>query len=144
MITPSLRLITPSYRRDLEQCRNMCASVDRFAPDFEHMLIVPSRDLPLFKPLGSSKRTIVAVEDILRSKRLWRKRERWRVGSVRTTGWVTQQIVKIEAARRTGGIAVFVDSDVTLIRPLTRDHYIKNGRLRFYCDRSGSVFDIEN
>ena len=143
IVTPTLKLFTPTYRRDIEQCRAMCDSVDRFAPDLDHMLLVPSRDLDLFRPFVSSKREVVVVEEILRAKRLRGERERWKCGSVRTSGWVMQQITKIEAARRTGGVAIFIDSDVVLIRSLTRDHVIQDGRVRLYRDATGEAFRLE-
>ena len=61
-----LSLVTCSYRPDLARCENLCASVDRHVGrEHHHTLVVPYRDLPLFRRLQSHRRSVVAVQDIL-------------------------------------------------------------------------------
>ncbi len=55
-----VEIITCSYRPDLERCRRLCESVERFVSrDVFHTLIVPQRDLALFAPFANGRRRTV-------------------------------------------------------------------------------------
>lgn len=141
-------LITCSYSGDLESCRLLCESVDRFAsPQIRHRLYVPKRDFPLFAGFVTDHRTIAAQEDLLppwfRKVPLPRPRVRaWfhlprrnvyltPYGLVR--GWIAQQIMKVSATlKSTSDVVAHIDSDNFFIRPLSPSLFIERGKVRFY------------
>jgi hypothetical protein len=153
MADPALTalLSTCSFRGDFEACRMLCDSVDRFVPpQIEHWLIVPARDVDLFRTLASPRRRILAEDGFLPkgffklpAAPAWLRR---RVGILRRAlyltpfsapvrGWIVQQIIKIAATERaTADIVVHVDSDNAFIRPLTMDHLTRDGKVRLYRD----------
>jgi len=134
---PSIRMVTPSFRGDLERCAALCRSFDDFAdPAFRHQVIVPRRDLKRFRGLAGRRREVLCVEEVLpaRAFRLPARRERfllaWRHAR---KGWLVQQLVKLAAARE-GGVdaVVLADSDIVLVRPLAPGHFLRGGRVRLY------------
>lgn len=145
----AVQLITCSYSGDLEVCRMLCATVDRFAPeDVTHSLYVPRHDLPLFADLATSRRTIGAQEDLL-PKWLWKvplPGPKWRARlrlprrnvyltpfTLPVRGWIAQQMMKIAATLRSeADIVVHVDSDAAFIRPFTASSFMVGDKTRFH------------
>jgi hypothetical protein len=146
--SPSIAFITPSYRNDFDLVCDLCTSLDRFVRfPFEHVIIVPDRDLELFRALEGEGRRVVAQETILDTfgfRRLpfptrlripfrgtVRFREQYYLGGVgRVGGWLIQQIIKLASADLTEApVLVFVDSDAVLVRPLDLDMFRTGGRL---------------
>lgn len=139
-------LITVSYRGDFELACDLCASVDAHVePAIEHVLIVPRRDLSLFKSLAAGRRRLLAQEDLLPP--LWvplplpkrlpfgdrRLRSMWLTPHGLVRGWIMQQIIKLSADRIADReILIFADSDVTFIRSLTKEAAVRDGRVRLY------------
>ena len=131
MKTPDITVVTPSYRNDFELAVDLCRSLDaHFQARFDHVLIVPRRDLALFSRLASDRRRVLAKEDVLRSHG-FRKlptptrvripglfdlkfREQWWCADAgRVSGWVVQQIIKLSAPDFTAApVLLFIDSDV--------------------------------
>jgi hypothetical protein len=142
-------LITCSYRGDLEVCRILCESIDRFAPaNIGHQLFVPAQDMALFADLASPRRTIATQESLL-PRWLWKiplPGPEWRARlhlprrniyvspfSPPVRGWIAQQIMKFAAtAAAPTEIVTHVDSDNAFVRPLTLDHFVRSGRVRLY------------
>ncbi len=115
-------LVTPSYWRDLEQCRLLVESVDRWVPEsVPHYLVVTRADRPLFEPMAGSRRKIIVVEDILPwwLIRLHVKSPIWL--SLRTRpvkNWIVQQIVKFAVpAVVTEDVLYYADSDMFFVKP---------------------------
>ncbi len=133
----SLEIITCSYRPDLARCRRLCESIDRYVPrHIGHVLVVPERDLTLFLPLVSERRTIVAAEDVLprrfiqlpRTEKIWIDRFGWPV-----RGWILQQLIKLSATRATKAeLIMFADSDLQFVREFDVSHVVRDGRLRLH------------
>ena len=144
-------LITCSFSGDLEICRLLCRSIDRFVPEeISHSLYVPARDIPLFAPLTTGRRAILAQEDLL-PRWFWKAplpSPKWRARlrlprrnvyitpvSLPVRGWIAQQIMKISATLQARtDIVAHLDSDNVIIRPLTAAHLIRNGKVRFHAD----------
>jgi hypothetical protein len=148
---PDVNLITCSFRGDLEVCRMLCASVDRFVPaTIPHTLYVPRADIPLFADLASDRRIIRAQEDLLPRwfvklplpSREWRRRLHLPRRNMYVTpysllvrGWIAQQIIKIAAtAEASAEIVTHVDSDSIFIRPLKLEHLTRDGKVRLFRD----------
>ncbi|WP_017653684.1 DUF6492 family protein [Fortiea contorta] len=130
-------IITPSYAPDFERCRLLSWSVNNFiSPHFTHYIIVDARDLPLFRQLKSSNTEIIAVESILPwwIQRLPLVKNGWL--SLKTffiRNWLLQQIVKLAVAQHINkDIFVFVDSDVTFVRPLNFNSFIRQDQTRLF------------
>lgn len=144
---PSIGLLTMSFRGDLELCRLLCETVDAWVPpSFAHILAVPRSDLKLFSPLANARRELVAQEEFLPGwlhklplpSPEWRRRLRLPRRNLYVTsrgrpvrGWIAQQFMKLEAAARAGrDIILHVDSDVAFVRPLAREHLVRDGKVR--------------
>jgi hypothetical protein len=145
---PSMSLVTVSYRGDLELAKELCSSVDAYlASDAEHVLVVPRRDLALFRPLATPQRRVIAVEEVLPRDyhRLpvpyeigagpfrRRIRELWFTPAGVVRGWIIQQIIKLSAPSYTRAeTIVFADSDIVLVAPFPSRMVEEEGRTRFY------------
>ncbi|GAA6201855.1 DUF6492 family protein [Aquicoccus sp. SU-CL01552] len=145
-----LDLLTCSMARDIEIFDVLARSVDRHVdPDIRHTVIVPAGDCAAFEKYASDRRRIVAQESVL-PMRLFALPRRLSALSVLSgalrrplyltprlslvRGWMIQQILKIEFARRSPARAVMhVDSDVFFVRRLSaRDAVDSQGRVRFF------------
>jgi len=132
-----LAIVTKSYGPDLERCRLLCNSIDRFIPEaVNHYLVIDRRDLSLFEPLATSRRKIIVTEEILPkwlfqiplSKRWW-----FSFNSLPVRGWIIQQLVKISVSEYIDSdVYLFVDSDIFFIRPLPLWLFQKNDQVRLF------------
>ena len=131
MMTPEITVVTPSYRNDFELAVDLCRSLDvHFQARFDHVLIVPKRDLALFSRLASAHRRVLTKEDVLRAHGFHKlptptrvripglvdlkfREQWWCAGAGRVSGWVVQQIIKLSAPDFTAApVLLFIDSDV--------------------------------
>ena len=132
-----LALITCSYGPDLKRCKRLCQSVDKFVDSaYEHVLIVPKRDLNKFSALKNDRRRVVSVESIVPDSFIQLPlSNKWWLGAwgVPTRGWVMQQITKLSAGFATNAkTLMFVDSDLQFIRPLDLSLIEQSGRTRLH------------
>lgn len=137
MFRTDLAIVTPSYRPDLERCRTLCASVERFVdPQIEHVLVVPRRDRAAFEPLTNERTRLVTVESILpiAALQLPFQRRWWLTAcSMPVRGWILQQLTKLSAVNAVQTDAImFADSDLVFIRPFTADRVWQDGTLRMH------------
>lgn len=130
-------IVTPSYALDYHRCQLLAWSIEAFAPEeTKHYIIVPNRDLRLFRQIKYRNTEIITVESILPSwvqlpfiKSCW-----FNFKHLVVRGWIIQQIIKLAAAEYlTQQVFVFVDSDVAFIRPFDWNFFIRDGRVRLYC-----------
>ncbi len=133
--TPTLAVITPSYRPDFELCQDLNSSILRFtAPGVEHYIIVPGSDRSLFAAISGERTQIQDVQDYLPSyvvkvprTNIWLNIRR---PGPPIRGWIAQQIIKLAAAAAmTTDVVVLVDSDIVLIRPVSAESFMEDGRL---------------
>ncbi len=132
-LIPSIAFVTPSYTADLERCELLVESLDRFAPDIRHYLLVDGPEIANFKHLESARTVLVPSEEILdrRLRRLpgnsgvWVS---WQTLPVR--GWITQQLRKLACPTVVSEEAIVcLDSDTTFIRPFSTGHILEHGKL---------------
>ena len=153
MASARASLITCSFRGDLEMCGMLCRSIDRFVPaGIEHLLYVPSQDLPLFAAFATPQRQILPQEALL-PRWFWQvplPDPQWRewLGlprrnlyltpcSLPVRGWIAQQIMKISAALNAPTeIVGHIDSDLVFVRPLAFEHFVRRGDVRFFAQPS--------
>ncbi|MEM8551817.1 MAG: DUF6492 family protein [Pseudomonadota bacterium] len=142
-----IALITPSFERDFPLCEALCHSLDKFNEDaLEHILIVPRRDLALFRPLVRPTRRLVADGDVLPR---WVQRVpappvidvpfvgRKRLRTLHVTprlhlirGWILQQVLKCSANTVTDADGfVFLDSDIVFVRPFKTESFVQQDKL---------------
>jgi hypothetical protein len=133
----SYAIVTPSFRTDADRCALLIESVERFvAPHVKHYVVIDRRDLPLFRPLVSSRTELLIVEDIVPGwlirvpgiRRFWL--------SLRTRpvkNWILQQLVKISIpfALRTD-VLLYSDSDVFFIKPFEPRTLERGGNVPLY------------
>ena len=156
----SASLVTCSFSGDFDVCGLLCDSLDRFAPEgVQHLLYVPAHERAMFARFATPQRQILAQEDLLPAWFLkaplpsppWRRRLRLPRRNVYLTpyswpvrGWIAQQIMKLSAALRAPtDIVAHLDSDMTLVRPLTLDHLIPHGKVRFHAEPVGAGLEAQ-
>jgi Family of unknown function (DUF6492) len=129
----SLAFVTPSYGPDLERCRLLVDSLDIFAPDFTHYLIVDAPDVAQFRRLESPRTHVIdsrAVMDpgFVRLP-LWGGMWcNWR--SLPMRGWISQQIRKLAAPAITDAeTLVMIDSDTAFVRPFSPYHVSEGSKI---------------
>ena len=140
-------LVTPSYRNDFQLAVDLCRSVDEFFEgDFEHILIVPQRDMAMFSGLKGPRRRVITQQSVLAAQGftylplptqirippfldLRLRQQVWCCGVGRISGWVTQQLIKLSASSLSDAeLILFLDSDVLLFRPLSAERLRRGGR----------------
>ncbi len=130
-------IITASFAPDFERCALLVRSIQEYiSPASRHYLIVDQRDLPLFRELSGPGVEIMTVESVLPG---WIRRlpgsNRWWL-SLKTPpvrNWILQQSVKLAIGRLIPeDVLVFVDSDVTFIRPCSLNQFVKDGQVRLF------------
>ena len=137
MSAPTFAIITPTFAPDLERCRLLVRSVQKFvSPAVTHYLVVDQRDLPLFRQCAGPRTHLMEVESVLpaRVMRLPFARRWW--FSLKTPpirNWILQQVVKIAMAQHLPEeVMVLVDSDVTFIRAFSLLNLICDDRVRLF------------
>lgn len=135
-------VVTASYGPDLERCRLLCETMDRYFTGYStHYLLVEKRDVELFRQLQGPRRVVVDEREILPA---WLKpysdptsgfrRRIWL--STRTKplrGWHVQQLRRIAIAKAVADEnLVYCDSDVTFVRPFDAGAFGKNGETRLF------------
>jgi hypothetical protein len=149
----TIAILTPSYRPDYQRLVRLHESVLEFTDaSVIHHVIVPRRDLQLFRRLES------------RRLRVWMEAEFLPAGFIATDalaamiqkirflppalrfsainrghpwppvrGWVVQQLLKLSASTKLGVDAVvIIDSDVALLRPMPAELFFRDGTVRLY------------
>jgi hypothetical protein len=133
-----LAIITPTFSRDLPMLELSAESVDRNCPsDIHHYVIVSGREERLFRHLRSTRRSVIAAEDVVsesihlfpmfvRGQQVWLSEWRRLV-----RGWIMQQAIKLSAPKITDAdVFLFLDADSVFIRPFTPDRVVQDGRVR--------------
>lgn len=133
----TIEVLTPSYLPDFELCADLQRSVRRYGgPGVSHTILTPRRDLPRFAELDDSRTRVVDAATMLPRwlrplpRNLWvsPRRPWWPV-----RGWITQQIVKLEAtARSAADLVVVADSDLVFVRPFDHSSFVGSGGPSFY------------
>lgn len=150
---PSLCFLTLSYSRDIQRFELQRRSIRLFAQGIPHLAIVNSEDCGEFADRFRADRDlrVVATRDVLPSSIESRRRRTgpgWRSrGWLRRRvikGWYAQQIAKIFAlAECRYEAAVFLDSDVFVCGPLSRDYFYVNGQLKLFRRRATTAEQLD-
>jgi hypothetical protein len=139
MKSTTYALVTPSYWMDVERCRFLLESVERWVPPWvRHYLIIARRDVPLFKPMLNSRTTLLIVEDII-PRWLFRVpglRHFWVSFRTRPVkNWILQQIVKLSApAAITEDVLLYADSDMFFIAPFDPRSFERDSKVPLFVE----------
>lgn len=124
---------------DVERCRFLLESAERWVPPWvHHYLIIANRDIALFKPMLTSRTTLIVVEDII-PRWLFRVpglRHFW--VSLRTRpvkNWILQQIVKLSApAAIAEDVLLYADSDMFFIAPFDPHSFERDEKVPLFLE----------
>jgi hypothetical protein len=145
----SLAIVTTSHRPDFPSFVRLHASVlEHTDPSTQHIVVVPGLDVPLFESLESSRLTVVSERATLPSRfvpatrlaRIPRLPRGFRIAALNTTrpwppirGWILQQMVKLAVVSELEvDVALIIDSDVLLVRPVKEAAFRSDGVVRLY------------
>lgn len=143
----SYAIATPSYAGDLERCRLLCASIDRFVSGHAmHYLLVENKDVALFKALEGPRRRVIAEAELLPSwlaswpdplslgrRRIWTGLGALRRGVPPLRGWHAQQLRKLALPLHSDeDVVLFADSDMIFLRPYDLRSLAVDGKVRLY------------
>jgi len=146
----TLTIVTPSFANDFRNFARLHDSVRRLTdPSVEHIAIVPEADLELFRSIRSDRLDIRSERWVLPRRfvpttalaRIPKLPRGFRVAAVNARhpfppirGWILQQIVKLALTSELDtDVALLVDSDVLLIRPVEEKHFVgPTGAVRLY------------
>ena len=131
-------VLTVSYGPDFEVCRDLNRSVLAFTDEaVRHHIVVSRRDLARFSVLAGPRTDVDDLSAFLPRSIVRLPLDRYWINLARpfppSRGWIVQQLVKLAfTAQSSADVVLHVDSDVTLIRPVTATTFVKNGIVRFY------------
>ncbi len=143
----SYALATPSYSGDIERCRLLCTSIDRFVSGHAmHYLLVEDRDVPLFRDLEGPRRRILRESQLLPGwlkslpdplslgkRRIWTGIGALARGLPPLRGWHAQQLRKFALAEIAAeDVLLFADSDMLFVRPFDVARLERDGAVRLY------------
>ena len=137
MSVPSLAVLTPSYRPDVELFEDLHRSVLRWTPEqVVHHVVVPRSDLELFRAFEGPRCRLLTEEDTL-PRRFVRTPTAYSINLRRPLppirGWILQQIIKLSAAAAlTEDLVLLVDSDVELVRAVRAERLLQDGQAPLY------------
>lgn len=144
---PSYALATPSYAGDIERCRLLCASVDRFVSgQAVHYLLVEDGDVALFRDLEGPRRRVIPESALLPAwlkprpdplslgkRRVWTGFRALLRGIAPLRGWHAQQLRKLALATVAGeDVIFFCDSDMLFLRPFDMAALAGEAGVRLY------------
>jgi Family of unknown function (DUF6492) len=143
--------MTPTHIGDIEQFAVLRRSIEVFAPDIPHIALVNTEDCRKFRDRFKDNPSLqilpsaqILPRDLERRRR--KSGPKWLTGKWLNKGlirgWHAQQLMKIFAlAKCPYEAVVFMDSDVFICRPLSRDYFFVDGRLKLF--RRDAVVNAE-
>lgn len=136
-----LAIITQSYKNDFYECKLLCESIDRFAPDMDHFIFVNDEDIRMFAELNYKRHVVYKKSTILP---WFLVRVPFKVMghhfhispvTIPVREWIIQQICKLGVFEVIGNEydAVFnIDSETVFMKPLDITQWIKDGKYLMY------------
>jgi hypothetical protein len=132
-----LAIITTTYRNDLDCCKILCESIDRFVPsDIMHYLFVEDRDVALFRFLGNERRKVYSQNLI---KPWWLLRIPFKIKghnfwmspfTLPVRGWIMQQVIKLGVFEVLDEqVFLCLDSEAFFVKPFNPSVLFKNEKV---------------
>lgn len=60
-----IAVVTQSYKNDYNECKLLCESMDRFAPELDHFIFVNDEDAKLFESMEYNRHKVFKKSTIL-------------------------------------------------------------------------------
>lgn len=143
-MTRTVAIVTPSHRKDMERCKLLCDSIDRFVTGHEiHYVIVNDDDLPAFQHFNTDRRVVLPCSYFLprwlkplppfflrKGRLVW-----WSFRSGPVHGWHIQQLLKIEASLELPQQRFcMIDSDNVFVRQFDIAAYAGSEQIPLHVD----------
>jgi hypothetical protein len=145
----SFIVVTASHKPDFKDFANLHASLLRNTDaSIRHIVVVPDDDVPLFSSLNTGRlvvrgeRTLLprAIRSTTRLARLPGLPRGFRIAAVNLRhpwpplrSWILQQIIKFSlVSELCEDVALLIDSDVLIARPLTENQFRRGKAVRLY------------
>nr|WP_219732944.1 DUF6492 family protein [Mesorhizobium sp. NBSH29] len=135
-------MVTASYAPDLERCRLLCETMDRYVTgSSHHYLLVEGRDVALFRQLEGPNRTVIDERDLLPAwlhavwdpTSLFRRRIWLSTRTQPMRGWHVQQLRRMAIGAHVGqDILVYCDSDVAFLKPFDCGAFWRGDKVRLF------------
>ena len=161
-----IAFVTQSYKADFDECRLLCESIDRFAPDIDHFIFVNDEDEAMFAPLCYGRHRVARKGTLLPRGFV---RVPWKIAghhfhispfTLPVREWIVQQICKLAVFEHIGREydAVFhIDSEIAFMRPFDIGRWVHPDGLCMmyrvdntgepshdeYCDAAEKLLPIE-
>lgn len=136
-----LAIITQSYKNDFNECRLLCESIDRFAPEMDHYIFVNDEDTRMFASLNYKKHVVYKKSTILPwflirvPFKIMGHHFHISPLTIPVREWIIQQICKLGVFEVIGNKydAVFnIDSETVFMKPLDISQWEKDGKYMMY------------
>lgn len=140
-MTEKIAIITQSYKNDYNECKLLCESIDRFAPEVDHFIFVNDEDIKLFQSLKYGKHIVYKKSTILPwfmiriPFKILGHHFHISPITIPVREWIIQQICKLGVFEVIGDKyeAVFnIDSETVFMKPFKLDSWIKEGKYLMY------------
>lgn len=132
---------TQSYKGDFEECKLLCESIDRFAPDIDHFIFVNDEDWKQFQSLGYGRHLLHKKSECipwyffrfpikLKDHNFWISPFTFPM-----RGWIYQQICKLavfDVIDKSYDFVINCDSEAILIKPFKLESVFKDGRFKLF------------
>lgn len=143
-----LAVITPTWSRDEGIFADLHRSVLEHTPaGTVHHVIVEKTDRAMFSAYEGERCRIWTHQDFLPKRYLHLTGTTWlnlRRPWPPVRGWIMQQISKLAVASLVDAdVALIIDSDVVLVRPVRPDRFTHEGRLRLFRDEGAVTTAME-
>lgn len=134
-------IVTQSYKNDFKECKLLCESMDKFAPDIDHYIFVNDEDIEMFMCLQYGKHVVLKKSLVLPWFLIrvpWKMMgHRFHVSplTIPVREWIIQQICKLGVFEVIGKEyeAVFnIDSETVFMKPFDLDMWKKEGKYLIY------------
>ena len=136
-----IAIVTQSYKNDYNECKLLCESMDRFAPDLDHFIFVNDEDAKLFESMEYKRHKVFKKSTILPwyfiripFKMLG---HHFHVSpfTIPVREWIVQQVCKLGVFDVIGNEydAVFnIDSETVFMKPFDIWKWVRNGKYIMY------------
>lgn len=128
-----IAIVTQSYKNDYEECKLLCDSIDRFAPEIDHFIFVNDEDFKLFQSMNYGRHMVHKKGEILPWYLI---RFPWKIMghhfyispfTIPVREWIVQQICKLGVFEVLGNeyVATFnIDSETVFMKPFVINKWI--------------------
>lgn len=136
-----IAVVTQSYKNDFNECRLLCESMDRFAPELDHFIFVNDEDAKMFTCMNYGKHKVYKKSTVLPwyffRVPLKVLGHHFYVSplTIPVREWIVQQVCKLGVFEVIGKEyeAVFnIDSETLFLKPFDISKWVRDGQYIMY------------